>query len=289
MKLGMAADAPLVQQLHRGASLAEAPSPPLPGLLGVWDGSTLHGVTWAQLLPGRTATIWPPWTCSGDDVLARRLAAAAVDVAAAQGARLAQALVPLNDAATQHCLEAAGLISAADVEYLAWEADGPASADSPADILPAPWRVQHYEHPKHRPRMELALEAASVNSLDCPLLAGVRPATEVLDGYLAAGESRADHWFLIHDHRQDAGCLLLTDHAAQDEMELVYMGLALPWRGRGLGHALAQLAQHQTRRSGRRRLVTTVDTANTTARSAYARAKFTCWGSRRVLLRLLSE
>ena len=284
--LGMADDAALIQQIDEAAAHKNLAGVALPGLLGMWDAHGLWGVVWAQLQPGGTTTIWPPRVVGHHEGLGARLAVAAVEVAEAHGARIAQALLSPSDIVEAKWLEEAGLQRAAEIQWLVW--DGPSSPPLQAipDPLRPPWRAERYEHARHRVRMEKLLERTFVDSLDCPALEGVRPATDVLEGYLAAGASGSEHWYFIHDGAGDAGCLLLSKDAAANELELVYMGLTPQWRGRGLGKVLVQLAQSLTCRAGCHRLLTAVDAANVPACATYGTAGFHCWDRRHALWRV---
>ena len=283
--LGMPDDAVLIKQIDEAAA-NEKSGIALPGLLGTWDANGLLGVVWAQLQPGGMATIWPPRVVGHHEGLGARLALAAVEVAKAHGARIAQALLSPSDMAEAPWLEGAGLQRAAEIQSLVWNASPSPPLQAIPDPLPPPWRAERYEHARHRGRMEKILERTFVDSLDCPALEGVRHPTDVLEGYLAAGASGSEHWYFIHDGADDAGCLLLSKDAAAHELEVVYMGLTPHWRGRGLGKVLVQLAQTLTCRAGCNRLLTAVDVANAPACAAYDTAGFYCWDRRHALLRV---
>jgi GNAT superfamily N-acetyltransferase len=282
--LGMPPDASLLRRVDQAVTQAETADDSFNGLLGAWDGDRLLGVVWAQLLPGRTATIWPPRVPSGGDALGRRLAAAAIEVAIAHGARLAQSMTPLHDTVEQRWLAAAGLRPVTEMESLAWEVT--AATKSATAVALNVWRFVLYDPSCDGARMERILEQTCTGSLDCPGLESVRSAAEILQGYRAAGDTEDRHWQFLCRDETDAGCLLLAGQSQSREMELVYMGLAPPWRGRGLGLLLVHQAQDETRRAGYHRLVTAVDAANVPARAAYLSAGFHCWDRRRVLLRV---
>jgi len=254
------------------------------GLMGVVQNDQLLGVTWAQIQPGRTATIWPPCIVGSDENLGCRLALAAVEAAFSAGAKVAQAVISPLDAPEARWLEAAGLMPVADMECLVWQTpSGKASPLEETQSDDLQW--ENYTHPRDRRRLEALLRQTWIGSLDCPALDGLRDPADVLEGYLAAGTSQAKHWCFLCNRGEDAGCLLLAEHSDSDELELVYMGLTPELRGHGHGHVLVQMAQRLTRRAGRSRLTTAVDAANGPARAAYAAAGFICYDRRRVLLR----
>lgn len=254
------------------------------GVMGAVQGEQLLGAVWAQMLPGRTVTIWPPCIVGSDDVLGRRLAVAAVEAAFSIGAKVAQAVISLVDVAEARWLEAAGLRHVADMECLVWQV--PSRSATPLDEgRNSDLQWEDYTHPADRRRLAELLNQTWIGSLDCPALDGLRDPTDVLEGYLAAGTSQGKHWRFLRGRGVDTGCLLLAEHADSDEMELVYMGLVAGQRSHGHGHALVQMAQQMTRLAGRGRLTTAVDAANAPARAVYGAAGFICYDRRRVLLR----
>jgi len=129
------------------------------------------------------------------------------------------------------------------------------------------------------------LEATYEQTLDCPVLNGVRQIEDVLVGYRSTGAFSPDYWLIVRHGGKDVGCLLLADHPQHDNIELVYMGVMSSLRGRGWGIQITRQAQWLTRRAGRRRLVLAVDAANTPAVRMYAEAGFQTWDRRSVYLR----
>ena len=254
------------------------------GLVGVVQSDQLLGTAWAQMQPGRTATIWAPCIVGSDDTLGSRLALAAVDAAFSAGAKVAQAIISPLDVVEARWLKAAGLRSVADLEYLVWQTPS-GSATSLDEGQYDDLRWEDYTHPSDRRQLEEVLTQTWIRSLDCPALDGLRDPTDVLEGYLAVGHSQARRWQFLCNSNEVAGCLLLADHADSDEMELVYMGLIPGRRGHGYGHALVRMAQQITRSAGRARLTAAVDAANAPARAVYSAAGFICYDRRQVLLR----
>lgn len=108
---------------------------------------------------------------------------------------------------------------------------------------------------------------------------------EVLTSYRDTGEFDPQRWLIVQHEDRDVGCLLLADHPAADQWELVYMGLMAEARGRGFGLPLVQYAQWLTRLADRPRLVVAVDGANGPAMSVYDSAGFVSWDQRVVFWR----
>jgi len=254
------------------------------GLLGTVREDQLLGVIWAEMHPGRTATLWLPHVIDNDQTLGTRLAISAVDQAFLLGAHVVQALLSPGDVAERRWLETAGLTHAAEMECLVWLPPTVGSnhrSENAAGVL----RWEHYHHPDQRSRMEQLLTKTELDSFDCPALAGVRRPADLLDGYLAAGNQSTAHWHFALAGDEGIGCLLLAEHVESDEMELIYMGIAQEHRGRGLGHGLVEMAKQVTQCAGRSRLTTAVDAANLPACAVYAAAGLICYDRREVLMR----
>ena len=81
------------------------------------------------------------------------------------------------------------------------------------------------------------------------------------------------------------GCLLLTEHPAEKNWELIYFGVVPEARGSGQGLEIVRQAQWLTGQSSAERLVLAVDAANSPAIAVYAAAGFEAWDRRSVFLR----
>ncbi len=75
----------------------------------------------------------------------------------------------------------------------------------------------------------------------CAFVQGLRSIDDVLAGYKAVGVYDPSRWFLVcaidqnPPGRRDLGCLLLTEHSAEKNWELIYFGVVPEARGSGLG------------------------------------------------------
>jgi GNAT superfamily N-acetyltransferase len=229
------------------------------------------GAVWAQLRPGGTALVWPPqWRGSARPENPDPLLPALLAALEKQGVTLAQSL--LGDRASP---EAAALISCrfrhlADLCYLMApavsepdEAANSVEAVEFAGVDAAAW-----------PRLVELVEQTYLGTLDCPALDGLRDAADVLEEYRTIGDSGASLWRIVQLGGADIGCLLLADHPAQDQLELVYMGLVPAARGRDRGAAIVRHALQTARQRNRARVVLAVDAANGPALSTYARTGF---------------
>ena len=134
-----------------------------------------------------------------------------------------------------------------------------------------------------RERLAKVIELTYEQSQDCPNVDGMRSLDSVIEGYRQTGEFREENWFFVVLDGKDVGCLLLADHPITVRWELVYMGLNVEVRGRGLGTHLAEFARWRVQQGGGKRLVVAVDSNNSPAISAYTRAGFDGFAEQQVL------
>jgi mycothiol synthase len=236
----------------------------------------------AQVLPGKSAVVWPPQlTQRAPGEISMPLLSALDEHLAHAGVALAQVLLEQAAGPAAALLGAAGYVHAGDLLYMAAEA-----ATFPLQP-PAMDLGMEIASPDDGARLARIVEATYQGSLDCPLVDGLRATADVLDGYRAVGIHREDLWWLARWQSSDAGCLLLADHPIQDQMEIVYLGVTPGCRGRNFGLQLTRWAQWQAQQARRCRLVLAVDAANRPAIAAYRTAGFVAWDQRSVFVRHL--
>ena len=122
------------------------------------------------------------------------------------------------------------------------------------------------------------------NSCDFPRLVGITPTNEVLRGYQRDSVFHPELWFFIRYGSTEIGVLLLTDQS-DDQMELIYMGLGKPYRGRGFAKEIVAKALDTAKRWNRPLLLTAVDEQNTAAIRAYLIQGFVAWDRKKVFAR----
>jgi ribosomal protein S18 acetylase RimI-like enzyme len=105
-------------------------------------------------------------------------------------------------------------------------------------------------------------------TLDCPELDGWRSPREALAAHRATGKFDPGLWWIVREEQRDAGLLLINEHPEEDLFEIVYVGVAPEFRGRGLGRRLIESARHEALRRSRS-LVLAVDGRNRVARKIY--------------------
>lgn len=240
----------------------------------------LVGAILVRHLAGRVSSVSVPQvTADAPSETRRRLIAHAIAAADANNAILVQALIDPEDKPAVAAIAAEGFHHAADLLYLVWRCELPVANGTNDDLAWIAYR------PEFHHRLAAVVERTYVDSRDCPQLDGVRAIDDVLAGYRATGDFAPDRWLIAVQDGEDVGCLLLADHAADDQWELVYLGVTPEVRGRGLGLAITRHAQRLTASAGRSRLVLAVDAANAPALEIYAAAGFEPCVRRAIYLR----
>lgn len=120
-----------------------------------------------------------------------------------------------------------------------------------------------------------AIEASYVDTLDCPGLVGMRQIDHIIAGHKGTGRYDPRNWLAYFDPAgQPIAVLLLAEVAQGSGMELVYLGVARDYRGKGVGNVLMQYAVSETARLGGSRLYLAVDDRNDPAVRLYTSMSF---------------
>jgi ribosomal protein S18 acetylase RimI-like enzyme len=233
-----------------------------------------------NILPGRVASIVGP-QIEGDqqDPAAKDLIAAADRFVADRGVRVAQTLIATDDDTKRQWFSAANYEHDILIDYLVCPLDDPPAADRRA------LGFVTYSAELHD-RFAAVLQATFQDSQDCPVLNRVRHREDVLAGYRAVGRFAPERWFILRARGRDVGCLLLADHPAEEQWEIVYLGIAAAARGVGFGTDATKFAQQQAASVGRRRIILAVDAGNMPAQAIYWKTGFVAWDQKRALLRI---
>lgn len=251
------------------------------GLFVATADGELVGACWAQPQPGNTAICWPPQLERGSEGAADVLLDALTKHVDQLGVGLTQTLVGNRSDPTLPLLERHGFQVLADLVYLSWAPEnGSPTEQTNADVSFQPFELSQ------RARLIDVVEQTYEATLDCPLLDGVRPMNEVLDGYHATGQFDPSNWFIVRQGNCDVGVLLLTAHPEIRHCELVYMGVVPAARGTGLGRRIVRHAQQVTLERKFAQLVLAVDAVNEPATRIYREAGFLPWDKRTVLVRI---
>ncbi|HMN96952.1 MAG TPA: GNAT family N-acetyltransferase [Phycisphaerales bacterium] len=178
----------------------------------------------------------------------------------------------------------AGFFDLATLEYLVREIrsdESPAVASPPGGVEVIAWR-------RGDPSLRAVLEASYEQTLDCPGLRGIRPTEDIIEGHLAAGRYQEGLWSLLRVDGRPLGALLLSPSHLGSDLELIYLGLAVAARGRGLGRFLLRHGLRQASLRRERRISLAVDRANAPAVALYRSEGFRKVAVRRALIRPLA-
>jgi ribosomal protein S18 acetylase RimI-like enzyme len=269
-------------------------------VLAAHRGNQLVAAVWLQIQPGCVGSLWPPGVLAGEPgATAVTLIDLATAKAEAEGASLIQSLLETDSGREAAWLTRCGFRNATELLYLV----SPREAFPgilPAEELEFEALLELSESIKYNTarnsgdfssaqttRLAAIVERTYEGTLDCPAVQGLRSIDDVLASYRAVGVFDPSRWFIVQERgsESDVGCLLLSEHPAQNHWELVYMGLVPEARGRGIGLEIVRHAQWLCGKSRAERLVLAVDAANAPAISAYAAAGFETWDRRSVYLR----
>jgi ribosomal protein S18 acetylase RimI-like enzyme len=256
--------------------------PPAMELLTATRGDRLVGAACVQRQPGRAAAVYPP-RIAADEPMAtvEALVDACLARARAGSAVFAQALLETDAGQIAEAFEKLGFRHITELLYLVSESESFPETEPPCVLTLVPYSDRDADRLAH------IIERTYQDSLDCPAACGMRSVADILAGYAATGTSGTAQWLLLANEQTAVGCLLLTDHATDDQWELVYLGLVPDVRGRGWGFQVTRQAQWLTKQAGRKRLVLAVDAENGPAIAAYSQCGFTAWDRRSVFVRTL--
>ena len=279
---------PRLQRMALGMLLAGQPSPNDPAvdpflsfahdqkldltdLWAVWRNDVLVGACLIVPSPGRTAMLFvsPAKQPDPDPALVRVIQAAL----AAQNpshVQMVQCLLNLEQTPEAHALTDAGLTSLATLFYMSRPTLRTAT---PLTLDPDIEVVQWSE--SHRPRFADAILKSYEDTRDCPGLLGLRTLDDIMAGHMATGTFDPTLWWALHQHDQPVGVMLLSKLSHQNAGELVYLGLAPAFRGRGLSRTLLQHGMGVLGERKIARILLAVDRDNEPAIGLYRSLRFT--------------
>lgn len=195
--------------------------------------------------------------------------------------RLIQALVDPPQEATVHALREAGFWDLATLKYLQRRVD---RRPSPRSANPLSQYQTYHWSEAHRARFADAILASYEQTLDCPGLRGIREVDDIIAGHQAAGTFRPELWHAIYDGDQPVAVMLINELPQVEACELVYLGLALPYRGQGLGRRLLEYGIDLAHAQGQANMILAVDDRNEPAMRLYRAAGFRETAARRALV-----
>ncbi|MGE3107534.1 MAG: GNAT family N-acetyltransferase [Phycisphaerales bacterium] len=199
-----------------------------------------------------------------------------------QSVILVQALLETSEHEAAVALSGAGFIRLGDLAYMRRPLAGAASrrqtrADSPnwpPGITVRP--LSQIDASEHDELLARALARSYIDTLDCPELCGLRSVDDVIDSHRAVGTLDLSKWWIVQEHGQVEGAMLLSACPEQTpaSVELVYLGLSPSLRGRGLGAGLLKMGLAAVSGGAAASITCAVDSRNAPAMKLYKRAGF---------------
>jgi mycothiol synthase len=247
-------------------------------------------IVWAMLpvtAPGRTMLLFTP-TVQFVQTPPQAIALLAASIGQhyrQRGVQLAQILIDPNQRSVVNAYLGAGFEELAELVYLQ-KSLRRRPASLPA--LPPGFSLQTYSRQTHADFARI-IQASYEQSMDCPALNGMRDMKDVIAGHQATGEFDPSLWWILCEQEQPIAVLLLTRLPQGASMELVYLGLSVAARGRGIGDLLMNHAIATATSEGRENLSLAVDSRNQPALRLYYRHGMRRIGSRTALLMNLSK
>ncbi len=185
-----------------------------------------------------------------------------------RGLSMVQSLMPPEARADKNVLERAGFARLAQLTYMNWDLSRFEPAAPPGELgMLAVGQCGEA-------MLAEVITASYRQSMDCPALEGLRQIGDVIAGHKASGVYRPESWWIATWSGAPAGCMLLNDNPITGAADVIYLGVAPEFRGRGLGRAMLQHAAQDIRRRGYVNMTLAVDAANRYAAAIYQSAGF---------------
>lgn len=189
-----------------------------------------------------------------------------------KGVELVQAILPDNsvglyETRLRRALESAGMVRAARlIQFecceIPFHHDG-----SPLALAFSPISLRSYRDMPWDQWCRL-IEETYTDTLDVPILNGIRSIEQTLRGY-AVGQPKEDlPWWSIHVGENPIGCLILTNLSERD-CELTYLGLIPSARGHRYSPEIMDYLSDWLLDHGKSRVVLAVDEQNSPALHLY--------------------
>jgi len=254
---------------------------------GTWVATTRGRIEWALLpvvSPGKSMLLLSPTkllTRTAVDAPAELARAICLDYAR-RDIELAQLLLDPTERSVMDAYAGAGFTELAELVYLHRAIKPHLANDS---ITFGESLVLKNYSPELDEMFAEAIRASYEESLDCPGLNGIRSIRDVMDGHRATGEFAPHLWHVLFEHDRPIAVLLLNRSIHSEAMELVYIGLAPPARGRGIADLLMRLAMSLSAQDGKTELTLAVDSRNAPAMKLYFRHGLKRVGSRSAMIR----
>jgi GNAT superfamily N-acetyltransferase len=235
--------------------------------------------------PGRTAMVFLSPVSSRRQISSfREMVAIACQRQEPARLRLLQGLLEPGQRQESDVLRSAGFRDLASLVYM----ERPLESSPHPTALPQGVQLVHW-HPDHRDLFADCILRSYEQTQDCPALLGLRNIDDVLAGHMGTGSFDPALWFALHCSGEPVGVMLLNAIPQRQALELVYLGLAPRWRGRGLATTLLRHAIGLGTPSRASVLILAVDQANVPAMKLYRKHRFTRTDCKNALIFVLGD
>jgi len=221
--------------------------------------------------PGATAMLFVGSAAGwrDHDTVARLVQKACQNPALSE-ARLIQTLIEPDQVLEANVLVRSGLTRLAKLIYMQRSSDRSGRGVRLPEVLGKASVTAYSGQPKYMDRIGRAIAASYEDTLDCPGLLGHRTIAQTVEGHKSTGRFDSSLWHAFFDENDEPVAVLLLAEASQGGAhELVYLGVAKPYRGRGIAAQLMAYALSKVVRLGGSKLFLAVDDRNVPALRLY--------------------
>ena len=198
---------------------------------------------------------------------------------------LIQCLLDPHQRRQRQALQDAGFDHLATLVYMQRDADLP---PGPLDLTESGITCRQWSA-THRDRFARAILASYEGTLDCPGLLGLRSIDEVIEGHQATGRFDPQDWFVFYHGDDPVGVMLLSEVVQRAAYELVYLGLAPAFRGRGLARRILRFGLGVVHQRGASGVLLAVDEQNKPALRLYRNLEFKSTGRKSAMICALEK
>ena len=212
------------------------------------------------------------------------------------GLSMVQSLLPMEARAEADALRQAGYGPLAELIYMQIRIPSTSPSPTPRTGLPLCKRpvpeatgpvtdIAWRDYDEFTPtELENVILRTYQQSLDCPVLEGVREIGDIVAGHRATGLFNPHTWWIASVAGKPAGCILLNDCLAPDQAEVIYLGVVPEFRGRGVAKAMLAHAIDESSHRSIETLSLAVDAANLQAKALYVKTGFMATHRRQALI-----
>ena len=119
---------------------------------------------------------------------------------------------------------------------------------------------------------------------DCPGMLGLRHIDDIIASHMASGRFVPELWFVAKIDGQPAAVMLLNLVPQRQALELVYLGVGLPWRRRGISKKLLSYGVGLCGRYDVSSIILAVDDSNVPAKHLYQEMDFVSHGRKLAMI-----